>query len=204
MKPEKQKFFDFRHFSGKSWSDLNDIWPADIRISSEAWKILSVVVPASELTIQFAKQHIPELTIKVGEKKERNQQFGLRELLWLAWIQRCEEARDNVATDQFPMAKGFHQPLNVVANRKSVLTKLGLVESFPNVAGEPMVRLFRVTDRGKMILRNFVENLEQAHYNLREWISWQPQVHRDRITNYLSKYCFDWEELITEDKRNQK
>lgn len=198
---KKNKFVDLRNFSGKSWSDLHDIWPADLRVSSEAWKILSVVVPASELTIQFAKQHIPELNLKVGEKKNRNQQFGLRELLWLAWIQRCEEARENVATDQFPMAKGFHQPLKVVFNRKSTLTKLGLVENFPNWEdGIRDVRIYRVTDRGKMLLKNFVDNLEQAHYNLREWISWQPQVHRDRITDYLSKYCFDWEEILDNKK----
>ncbi len=186
---------DLRAFSGRSWSDLHDIWPADLRISSEAWKIISVMVPAAEATVMFAKTHIPALNNKSGT---RTQQFGLREILWLAWIQRCEEARENVATDQFPMAKGFHQPLKVIYNRKSVLTKLGLVENFPNHSRN--IRLYRVTNLGKLLLRHFTEQLEQAHYNLREWISWQPQVHRDKITKYLSTYCFDWEEIIDNKK----
>ncbi len=182
-------------FSGKSWQELEDIWPAEVRISSEAWKILSVVIPASEATREFCRGYMPELT-----NQKKRVQFGMREILWLAWIQRCEEAASNTFIDPWPIKKGFNiQDNKLFNNRKSVLTKLGLIENMP----APGIRLYRVTGRGKVVLNKFVSELEQAHYNLRAWRADKPKENCDMITEYLNKYCTGWEEVTEIEEQNK-
>lgn len=172
-----QKGVDMREFSGKSWRELEDIWPVDIRLSSDAWKVMAVFLPAEVQNRRFQKALLGTT-------------IGTRELCMLAWVQRCEEARQNVATETYWMDRGLELSRRMANIRMGRITKLGLIEELP-----AHVRLYRVSDLGKSILRNLVDEMNKAHQNIKYWADSQPEEGKEKVDAYLSTYCFDWKDL---------
>ena len=165
-------------FSGKSWKELNDIWPTDIRINSEVWKIMAVA-PAAWIATK------PFMITLLGETID-TQSFQT-----LCWVLRCQEAKDDIATEAWAPMKGLGISGNIWYNRKAKLTRLGLIENAP--IGR--FRMYRVTGKGKMIVRYYVDQLEQAHKNLRYWLTLQPEKYAIQVTKYLNKYWPGWNEI---------
>lgn len=168
-------------FSGTSWRDLEDIWPADVRVSSEAWKMLAVFTPAWMATVIFMKELL------------NGEHIHARDFFILCWIQRCEEARANVSMEAWPAMKGMNIGGTLWRTRKAGLTKLGLIENMP----APFLRLYRVTGKGKMIMRNFIDNVEQAHRDVKGWVSSQPEENAEKVNRYFQRYCFNWDKMET-------
>ncbi len=169
---------DMPEWSGKSWKELDDIWPATVRVQSEAWKIISVSYPAFIVTQEFMKT-------LVGDK------IQFREFLVLCWIHRCEEVKAGIATESWAPMKGMNISGAIWYNRKASLTRLGLIENAP--VGR--IRLYRVTGNGKMVIRYYVDQLEQAHKNLRYWVSLQPDKYAIQVTKYLNRYWPGWDSM---------
>lgn len=167
-------------FSNKSWEELQDVWPKELRIVSDAYKIVCMLAPAWVLTQQFIKANYGE-------------SIAMRDFLTLCWLQRCEDARENVAFDSFPALKGLNMGGKLWYSHKSALTRLGLIENIPT-----RVRLYRITATGKMIIRKFVENIEQANQDLHRWMSYQPPEQVVKITKALKKFI-DFEEPTKEE-----
>jgi len=177
-KPKKKQWtrgIEMPEFSGTSWRELEDIWPAHVRVASEAWKMISVFTPALLASVTFQKSMM------------NGKYITSRDLFILCLIQRCEEARTNVATEAWPALKAMNIGGRLWYSRKAQLTKLGLIENIP-AAG---LRLYRVTGAGKMIIKNFVDNVEQAHQDIKHWVSLQPPENAERVNKYLQKYCFN-------------
>jgi hypothetical protein len=168
-------------FSGTSWKDLEDIWPADVRVNSEAWKLLSVFFPAWLATKQF---------INTSLNIESKQSLNSQDLFVLCLIQRCEEARSNVAMQAWPALKAMNIGGRLWYARKAKLTKLGLIENMPAKSS----RLYRLTGMGKLVIRTFIDNVEQAHKDIKYWTSLQPPEYAVRIDEYLNKYCYNYSE----------
>jgi hypothetical protein len=176
-KPKKKQWkagIEMPEFSGSSWRELEDIWPAQVRVASEAWKIISVFTPALMATQTFQKSMLNGKYIRS------------RDLFILALIQRCEEARTNVATEAWPALKAMNIGGKLWYSRKAQLTKLGLIENIP----APGLRLYRVTGLGKMVIKNFVDNVEKAHQDIKYWVSLQPPENAERVNKYLQANCF--------------
>jgi predicted transcriptional regulator with HTH domain len=160
-------------FSGKSWKELEDIWPRDLRLSSEAWKIVSVMAPAWLATTKFMKSNYGEA-------------INMRDFFYLCWIHRGEDAKENVATVSWPIMKGLNIGGKLWYKKKSALTRIGLIENIPS----KWVRLYRVTATGKMVIRVFIENVEKAHKDIRMWkVDSGPgrDETNERITRYFSE-----------------
>lgn len=183
---------DLRKFSGKSWQDLEDIWPAPVRISSEAWKVLSVIMPAWENLKVFIKS---EFGFEVQSGWKSKDPLVLRHIILLAWIQRCEEARSNVGAHTMPMSLGN---ISVVGRQIHDLLKFGFVEKYPYTGskiGNNNIRCYRVAPRGKILLRMFVKYLEDAHNDVHAFTGGMSDATRAKVDKYFSTYCFDWKEL---------
>lgn len=169
---------DMREFSGKTWRELEDLWPQDVRVASDAWKILSVLPAALVASAQFQQALI-------GEKLQP------RELFQMCWVMRCEEVKSDVATETLWMDRPLNLTRRMANIRSHKLHKLGLIEQLP-ISG---LRLYRVSDLGRVIIRNLVENLEEAHRAIKKFADDQPKEGSDRVNRYLSTYCFNWETL---------
>lgn len=182
-KYEKRKGVDMHNFLGRTWQELEDIWPKNIRLASEAYKIISVISPALQIT---RRQH-EELT---GKK------LRVDDLFLLFWIHRCEEARENTATAPIVIGKPMQWNKKLYAIKQSRLYQFGLIEHFGRY-----VDLVRVTGEGKVLMKRFIENLEQAHRDLKYFVSSQPPEGAEKVNNYLQKYCFNWEASIESEKK---
>lgn len=153
-KPKWRQGIEMPEFSGKSWKDLNDVWPISMRTSSEAYYILCGFLPAFDKIRPFVK----ELT-------GSDQPIHFRDILLLAWCSRCEEAKDGLCTEQYPFQKGINQGLRTFWIRKAKITKIGLIENVPT---NTYTRAYRVTEKGRIVLRKFVELVDEAHIKLRD------------------------------------
>ncbi len=173
-----EKGIDMKEFSGSSWKELHDVWPADVRVASEAWKILSVFQPAMMNTQKF-------IASLCGGVHFKPQDFYI-----LCWIQRCEEAKSNVATESWSPKKGMNIGRTLWSARTAKLIKHGIIEDIPSP-----FRLYRVTKIGKLIIKNFIDNVEQAHQDIKYWVNSQPAENAEKVNRYLSQYCFEWEKL---------
>lgn len=167
-------------FSGRSWQELEDIWPRHIRLASEAHKIISGISPAL-----FAMNQ---------DLKKRGIKLRSDELWRLFWIQRCEEAKENVGTDTYTIGKPHRWNLKLYYLKQSPLMRQGLIEWFPPRPG-PALKLVRVTALGKDILKTFIYYIEQAHRDVKQMVKDQPASGQERANRYLSTYCFNWTEL---------
>lgn len=182
-KPKKKKRWkpgvDMREFSGKSWRELEDIWPTDVRLASDVWKVMAVFPAAYEQNKRFQK------VLLNGEY------LAVRELCQMAWVMRCEEAKQGVATETFWMDRGLELNRRMANIRAGKLSRLGLIEELPSRS----FRLYRVSDLGRTVLRNLIEEMEQAHRNIKRWAAEQPEEGKERVNKYLSRFCFEWETL---------
>lgn len=178
---------DLREFVGRSWKDLDDLWPRKMRLSSEAWQVLGLALPAYSATLPF----ILHLT--------GGQMVSFRDLVLLCWLQRCEEARENVGitADLVLPGSGFKRVADLVT-RQRVLRRCGLLE---DLVGAPRTGLYRITASGKMILAAFVENLEQAHYDIAGWKAKQKPKTAKRIDYWLRTTAADWPNLKLRGRR---
>lgn len=165
---------DMPFFSGKTWAELEDIWPRNKRIDSNVWRMMGLIAPAWVITQEYCAG-------LVGEK------IFLQDLNLLCFMQRVEEARDNVAFDSYHILKGMNFGASLYTTRKAKLHKLGLVEKMPL----KRLRIYRITGLGKMLIHEFVSNLQKANDNLLGWIESQPKEHQVKISQSLSLYCRD-------------
>ncbi len=163
-------------FSNKTWRELNSIWPIEKRLKSNAWEMLGLLLPAVTLTAKFVKKNY---------RGSENIRFSTRELLLLCYIMRCEEAKSNVGTENFSIGAGMDVNKRILNARKSILVKLGFIETLPS----NKVRLYRLTPAGRMIVKKLVENIEQAHVDLNQWIADQPDSGAEKVNQFLqTKY----------------
>lgn len=158
-------------FSGKTWKELEDIWPKSQRVSSEAAFIVGVFGPALLATMKFMKTNYGYSITK-------------EEFFTLCWIHRCEEGREGVATASWPAMKGLNVGGTLWPLRKGNITRLGLIENMPS----SYITLYRVTATGKMLIKIFVENVDKAHKDLRMWIADQgpdPEFRDEKTTRNI-------------------
>lgn len=160
-------------FSGKSWKELEDIWPKGQRLSSEAMFIVGVFSPAWLATQNFMKA---------------NYGFTLtpHDFFLLCWIHRCQEGREGVFTTAWPVMKGINVGGKLWVLKKSKITKLGLIENMPS----HHLRLYRVTGPGKLLIQKFISNVEEAHKDMRRWLAdFGPQGDEanERITRFMKE-----------------
>lgn len=172
-KPKWTQGKEIPFFSGKTWAELEDIYPRGKRINNDIWRVIGLMGPAWVLTSAYCKE-------VVGKK------MHFRDFLMLCYMQRVEEARDNVAFDSYHILKGYNIGGRIYTSRKAMLHKMGFIETMPG-----RLRIYRVTGLGKMIMYNFVQNLEKANDNLLTWVESQPKEHQDKISSILRIYCSD-------------
>lgn len=163
---------DMPFFSGKTWAELEDIYPRNKRIGNDIWRMMGLMAPAWLITNEYCKE-------LVGNK------IAFRDFMMLCFMQRVEEARDNVAFDSYHILKGLNLGGSLYTTRKAVLHKLGFVEKMPL----PKLRIYRTTGLAKMLMHKFAENLQMANDNLLEWIKSQPPEHQAKISQSLNLYC---------------
>ena len=168
-KPKKKNWragVEMPEFSGKSFRYLQDLWPAEMRTSSEAFYIMAGMLYASRQITVFMKSML-DVT---------GRQIRFMDLLLLAWCLRCEDAKEGLCTEAYALKKGLDQGMKTLWIRKAILTKYGLIENIPtpSVPGE-YFKAYRVTEKGRIILRKFVELIDEAHRKLREeWSTDRP------------------------------
>lgn len=167
-KPRKKKWeygVEMPEFSEKSYKDLQDLWPVEMRTSSEALYIMAGML--------YASRQITVFTNKLLDVNGR--QIRLMDLLLLAWCLRCEDAKEGLCTEAYALKKGLDQGMQTLWTRKAILTKHGLIENIPSKGYGEYFRAYRVTERGRIILRKFVDLINEAHKKLREeWIPITP------------------------------
>lgn len=167
---------DMPMYSGKEWGELEDIFPRNIKLSSEVYTVITVLAPAWVATKAFIKSTYGDT-------------IYWEDFTYLCWLQRVEDAKENVAFEAFSAMKGLNVNPKLWFLKKSRLTKLGLVENIPI----PKQFLYRITGKGKMIVRKFHDEVEQAHKNLAMWQSWKDPEHaKNKITPKLRDF-FDIE-----------
>lgn len=179
-KPKKKRWRRGKEmplFSNSTWQELNDIWPQDVRVSSEIWKALSVLPVALNANKLFQRALL-------NGKELRGQ-----DLYQLMWVMRCEEAKDNVATHFSRMKTRGDMTNQQLSIRNSTLVRLGLIEQIQ----DQHIRLYRVTTPGRMILKNLVDEMDKAHQNLREWVDSMPEEMQRKATKCLGRYLINQE-----------
>lgn len=154
LEDKQKRIKEMTKFSGESWDNLQDIWPAHLRISSEIYSALGVFYP-----------------VWVNLNKRYRQQFkeslGLRDLFLLFLFHRVEEAKGDVGAPTFILGVMIDvNYLNLLPLKKSTIHRLKLIEQYPMINGY-RPRIYRLTSLGKQILRETVELVEQAHRDVR-------------------------------------
>lgn len=159
---------DMPLFSGKTWIELEDIWPREARVQDDAYMILGLFAPAWRQTKEFI-----EYTYSITLRSE--------EFFYLCWFQRVEEARENVAFLFYPNMRAMDWNHALWATKKSRLTKYGFIENLPS--GE--IKSYRVTEAGKLIIKKFIDNLNQVREQLLVDLANNPQ--HDRVDTALRR-----------------
>lgn len=174
-KKQKKKWVpgrDLPFFSGKTWAELEDIYPRNKRIGNDIWRVMGLMAPAWYITNEYCKE-------LVGDK------IIFRDFMLLCFMQRVEEARDNVAFDLYHVRKALNLSPSLLGTRKAKLHKLGFVEKMPL----KRLRIYRTTGLAKLLMYNFMDNLQKANDNLLEWVAAQPKEHQAKISQSLNMYC---------------
>jgi hypothetical protein len=170
---------DMPQFSGKSWKDLQDVWPIELRTSSEAYYILCAFLPAWEKLKFFAAQL---LGLETNKADLRFHDIGM-----LAWCSRCEEANEGLMADylvaKLALMAGNNKKLFAV--RKSILVKHNLLENIPNGPDHklPVFYCFRVTEKGRILLRKFIEFVDESH----DLIKSTPRIDKPGNDKWMKK-----------------
>ncbi len=147
-KPKWTRGKEMPLFSKKSWSELEDIWPREIRLSSEACLIAGLFAPAWLKTLAF-------MDTAIGKR------IVMREFFLLCWLHRVEEAREGVAFHAWPAMKGLNIGGKLWYIRKAGLTKCGLIENLP-----VKDHTYRITELGKLVVKKFIDNLQETRDEL--------------------------------------
>lgn len=139
------------HYSGKKWSELEDIWPKEVRITDETYEIMGLFSPAWAKTRRFI---IDTLQIK-----------GLlyEHFFLLCWLHRVQDGKDGLAFQPYQAMKGVNLGGRIWYGLKSPLHKYGLIEALPI-----RNRAYRVTELGKVIIKKFIENVHLSRQELEE------------------------------------
>ena len=175
-KPMWKAGLEMPPFSGKNWWELEDIYSKDKRIGNDIWRVIGLMAPAWLISKQYCKE-------LVGEEIDR------RSFEMLCFMQRIEEARENAAIDSYAILKSLNIGGTLYYKRKADLHRLGLLERLP-IKG---MRLYRVTQKGKLLIKNFHDNLHQANENIGYWISLQNEATRGKINKLLWTYYPGWD-----------
>jgi len=150
-------------FSGKSYKQLQDVGPINMRTSSEAYYILCSFLPAWE-KLKFFTAELLGLSVKKADLR-------FHDIGMLAWCSRCEEFAEGLMADSTMVQWGLmaEKKSKVFFIRKSILTRHGLIENIPNGPehGLPTFYAYRLTQRGRIVLRKFVDLVEESHSVLR-------------------------------------
>lgn len=173
MGETKRDKHNFRHWSNAKWGELQDLWPANVKVMNEAFKMLAVFMPAF---YKFRNSH-PELNI--GGRKFRAEDF-----FYLCWIMRCEDTNEGLMASLFDIIRPLNLAKSQASLKNSRLNRLGLVENIPFVRGS----LYRVTADGRMLLREFCELMEECHRNQKEIHLGErmSRIYDARLTKYLA------------------
>lgn len=176
LKSEKKRKFKPQPFSGKSWKELQDIWPPNVRISSEAHAMITVMMPASISTQIFLRNLLPE-----GLKKVR---FSFREICLLFLVLRCQETRDDAGANRMWIEKAIDSKKRALTFTKlNSLFKIGLIEKYPG-----HVDVFRLTGLGMTVAKHYVGAMERAHRDIQTFAETEPPEASDKINYYLFLY----------------
>ena len=173
-------------FSGKSFKHLQDLWPVEMRTSSEALYIMAGMLYASRQITVFTNQLLDV----------KGRQIRLMDILLLAWCLRCEDAKEGLCTEAYALKKGVDQGMQTLWTRKAILTRFGLIENIPSIGYTEYFRAYRVTERGRIVLRKFVQLINEAHTKLRE--EWS----HDRADWTQPKELDNWIKRMTEPKQD--
>jgi hypothetical protein len=178
---DKKIHTEMNRFSGATWEELEDIWPKSLRISSDVHMILSVFYPAFR-----------QMNIRM--KQEEGITIRIDDFLLLFWYQRCEEAKGNVATVPYVPGKPLQWNARMLSIKQSRLFRMKLIENMPLMG----LRMYRVTAKGKQLMRKFVTFLEQAHKDVRFFAADCPNVAKYNVA--LQRYldlggAFDYETM---------
>lgn len=149
---------DMPLFSGKKWIELEDIWPREARVQDDGYMILGLFAPAWKQTKDFIKH-----TYSVSMRSE--------EFFHLCWFHRIEEGRENAAFLFYPNTWSMDWNHAMFATKKSKLTKYGFIENLPIYS----IFTYRVTEHGKLIIKKFIENLNQVKEQLALDLANNPQ-----------------------------
>jgi hypothetical protein len=170
-------------FSGRSWKELQDLWPPEMRTSSEAYYILVAFQPAWE-KIKFFTAQLLNMTVNKADLKFHD--IGL-----LAWCSRCEELKEGLMADSAAVRQALMLGDNkrVFFTRKAILTKYGLIENIP--AGPeydlPTFYCYRLTEKGRIVLKKFVEFVDEAHEILKIVNVTAKETPADKIDQWIEK-----------------
>lgn len=160
-------------FSGASWQELEDIFPKEIKVSSEAYIIMSVFYPAWRA-----------LSLKYNFKKNEGTVLQIDDFFLLIWVQRCEDAKGNVATQGYTISKPLKWNQRMRSFKQSRLHRLKLVENMPYKG----LQMYRVTAKGKLLIREFFDMVEQAHKDIRYFSSIQPKENQEKVDKIMRRY----------------
>lgn len=166
-------------FSGKSWKDLNDVWPIDKRTTSDSWYLLAAFQPAYIFTKRFTETLLGVKFVKV--------EFSYQDVMCLAWCLRCEEAKGGLCTEEIAFSKGTNEGMPAFWRRKAFITKIGLIENIPTGT---YTKAYRVTEKGRIVLKKFVEMIDECHTKLREdWSVDRPPYDKKKPIDAWIKAC---------------
>lgn len=161
-----------RHFSNATWQELEDIWPANIRVMNEAYKVMSVFMPA----MTSVKARYKELFNGVKLNNE--------DLFLLFWIHRVEDLKENVGVAAIWVDMPMNWSMTMWQLKQSRLNRAKLIENIPL----PEVRLYRVTPLGKQFMRDIFDAVEQAHRDIKYLAADQPEGGAQKVNRVLKKY----------------
>lgn len=149
-KPKWRRGVDMPDFSGKTWSELNDIWPAEDRVQSDVFLIMALFAPAWNKLMRFIRD-----TYDIQHGFDRGSFF------LLCWMQRVQDAKQDLAFHAWPVMKGINVGGRLWYAKKAFLTKHGFIENMPsrNMA-------YRVTEKGKIIMKKFIEYVDESRQEL--------------------------------------
>lgn len=170
-------------FSGKSWQELEDIWPRSVRLKqdedgniNDAYKIMSVLMFAIRKAQQAAKAE--------------GYTLRMEDIFLLFWCQRVEEAKENMGAGDYETMRPLYYTLSLNMIKRHRLFQAKMLEYYP---GD--IRVCRVTAKGKVFMSTIMENIEQAHRDIKMWTNTQPEELRTKIGRVLSRFTKAWEKM---------
>lgn len=170
-------------FSYKTWQFLEDLWPRYVRLKldakgqpSEAYKVMSVAI----FPLRWAQRMA----------KKEGHPLGLEDILLLFWIQRVEEARENVGAMDYDIGVPLSWGKGLTHKKEHRLIKAGLIEFYPG-----NLRVVRVTAQGKVLMAQMMEHVEKAHREVKDYVKAQPPWYQELCEKFMSRFTTVWKQL---------